>query len=192
MTIPFPVALGIMAIAAVVSLYGWLNARLRTTPPEVIRVVVGPIEREYLCEPAALHAAMLREVGRVRGCRVARSTPTSLDVAMRPSLARADDGMGLFVHIEVSATRPGHSLCRMHGQPKSALAIGATSERALGAFERELRMGMKSHERIVVRGSAGPSILDDVAGQSNVVGGQSSVTDSNVSPWWDQSGSANS
>ena len=109
-----------------------------------------PCSSPYAVDPATLHTAIARQVARIRGASVARSTPTSHDVNVRPSMSRTDDGMGLFVHVEVSARPGGGAICSMHGQPKSMFAIEDSSERALRGFDRDLRMGLKRDEGITV------------------------------------------
>ncbi len=148
--IPIPVALVFVVIVGVCGGIGWLLAHARPMTTGEIRAVVGPVHQAYATDPVTLHAALVRQVGRVRGASVARTTPTTLDVNVRPSLSRTDDGMGLFVHIAVSDRPGGGAVCAMHGQPKSVFAIESSSERALRGFDRELRMGLKRDEGIRV------------------------------------------
>ena len=150
MRVPIPIALVLMVIGGVCWLYGALNARLRTKPTGEITAVVGPVHRTYMAETAALHAAVGREIGRVSGARVIQATQNSFDIDMRPSLARVDDGMGLFVRVELMATGPGRTRCTVFAQPKSKWALDSSSASALRGFERDLRMGLKRNAQLVV------------------------------------------
>lgn len=156
--IPIVVAVPIVVVVGVCAGIGWLLAHVRPMPSGEVRAVVGPVHQEYAVDPVVLHAALIRQVGRVRGAGVARSTPTSLDVNVRPSMTRTDDAMGLFVHIEVSGRPGGGTTCSMHAQPKSAFAIKASSQRALRGFDRDLRMGLKRDEGIRVIDVDGASV----------------------------------
>ncbi len=150
MRVPIPVAGIILVIAGVVWLYGAANARLRRTPNGQIKPVVGPIHRTYQTDFSALHSAIGRQIQQISGARVIASSGDSFDVDVRPSLARVDDGMGLFVRIELLATAPSRTRCTVFGEPKSGLSLESSSRSALHGFERDLRMGLKRDQQVVV------------------------------------------
>lgn len=138
-----------MLIGGMCWLYGAVNARTRRIPARGIQSTLLAIHRTYNIDAPSLHQAIGRELPLVSGARVVRSTPMSFDVDVRPSMGRADDGMGLFVRVDVQSDASGRGVCTVGGQPKSRLAVESSSQRALGAFERDLRMGLKRDERVV-------------------------------------------
>lgn len=168
----------ILVVLLICAGIGWVTARVRPVPATGIRPVVGPIAQCYGADQATFRSALERELGRVRGAKIATCTATSFDVNMHPSLARADDGMGLFIRIDLDGPASGPVTCTLHGQPKALLASNTIAERALAAFERELRMGLKNHEGIRLVDAAPQTVTQPPPMPAEPPGG------ADVGTWW--------
>jgi len=178
----------LMVVVGIFGGIGWAIANTRSMPDREIRAVVGPIQQAYAVDPATLCTALGQQIGRVRGASVARTTPTSLDVNVRPSLSRTDDAMGLFVHIDVYERPGGGAICSMHGEPKTALAVKDSSASALRGFDRELRMTLKRDKgiRIIeIDGASTPHVGSHVVAQPTVPAPSPGAAAVPASPaWW--------
>ena len=135
------ILLGVGAVAALVALVGWLMAHVRPAPA-VVRDDVGPLVRTFPVPVGTLAQVVGTSIGGVRGASVARREGGDLIVTVRPSAGRLDDAMGLFVRIRLDARESGSAYV-LTGQSRSPSALASRTDRALVAFERDLRMTMK-------------------------------------------------
>lgn len=147
----YAVLLGIVLVGGAVALVGWALAHGRQAP---VRTTddLGPIHRAFPVAPDHLRAAVLRQTGAMRGVKVFDAGAAQVRLNVRPSAARLDDAMGLFVTVSF-AESAGQSWYQVTGQAKSRIGIPASSERALCEFERQLRMGMKRTQGLTALGS---------------------------------------
>lgn len=131
----------VLAAGLVTATIGWILARTRPAP-EVIRDDLGPIVQSYRVPPQHLHGALEQTLAAMRGTNIARRDSDALIISVRPSAARLDDGMGLFVRLRL---QPAGAATRyiLTGMCRSAVGDINTSQRALVSFDRDLRMTMQ-------------------------------------------------